>query len=189
MVAMEHVVLVDERDRETGVEEKLRAHEAPLLHRAVSVLVCNSAGALLMQRRAVTKYHSAGLWSNTCCGHPRPGEMPKDAAARRLREEMGVVCDLHPAGQLIYRLSLENGLFEHELNRLFVGTFDGKPQPNPEEVGDWKWTVWHDVGWTRVEAASTLTPWFGLVVDEFRRQCDADPAVIPAHIRRALARW
>jgi isopentenyl-diphosphate delta-isomerase len=133
------VVLVDRDDRETGTEEKLRAHQVGALHRAVSVFLFDVHGRLLLQRRADGKYHSAGKWSNTCCSHPRPGEEPIDAARRRLVEEMGIDCDLSPAFSFIYRAELDGGLIEHELDHVFVGTFVGAPLPDKREVGAWGW--------------------------------------------------
>jgi isopentenyl-diphosphate delta-isomerase len=135
----ERVVLVDRADRELGSEEKLRAHRTGALHRAVSVFVFNAGGQLLLQRRADGKYHSAGLWSNTCCSHPRPGEAPLTAATRRLAEEMGIECELRAAFSFIYRADLGNGLVEHELDHVFIGTFAGTPKPAALEVQAWAW--------------------------------------------------
>lgn len=184
----EYVVLVDEHDLEVGTEEKMRAHVSPVLHRAVSVIVCNSEGAMLMQRRAAEKYHSPGLWSNTCCGHPRPGERAIDAARRRLFEEMGVECELYPACVLTYRLDLGSGLFEHELNHVFVGEFGGVPRPNPDEVSEWQWVESPALLQMRRDAPLMLTPWFGLVLDCLRRSRPT-AASLPPGIRQAIASW
>lgn len=162
---MEHVILVDSQDREIGESEKLRAHEAAALHRAVSVFVFDSAGRLLLQRRAAGKYHSAGLWTNTCCGHPRPGETAADAAARRLREEMGVVCELRPAFTFTYRAELEGGLTEHEVDHVFLGTFDGEPAPDPEEAQDWRWAEPVEIAREVAARPEEFTVWFRLVLD------------------------
>lgn len=135
----EEVILVDADDREIGTEEKLRAHERGLLHRAFSVFVFDDHGRVLLQRRAVGKYHSGGLWSNTCCGHPRPGETVVGAAARRLGEEMGIACDLQPRATFTYRADLAGGLVEHEVDHLLTGTFTGPPMPDPGEVEAWGW--------------------------------------------------
>ena len=140
--ATEFVVLVDRGDREIGVEEKLRAHERGVLHRAFSVFILDDHGRVLLQRRAARKYHSAGLWTNSCCGHPRPGEAVGAGAARRLREEMGITCDLEPRGTFIYQASLDHGLTEHELDHVFIGRFNGKPDPDPGEADDWAWKSW-----------------------------------------------
>lgn len=121
---MEYVVLVDEQDKETGTMEKLQAHLNGRLHRAVSVFLFNSKGELLLQQRASGKYHSANLWTNTCCSHPRPGESAYDAANRRLYEEMGLACELSEVFSFIYKAHLGNNLTEHEFDHVFVGTND-----------------------------------------------------------------
>jgi len=135
---MEQVVLVDEEGRDIGTEEKLAAHRAGRLHRAFSIFVRDPDGLLFLQRRASGKYHSAGLWSNTCCGHPRPGEPLLVAARRRLREEMGFDCPLAAVGVYRYTARLEGGLTENEVDHLVAGTFDGQPAPDPAEVGAWR---------------------------------------------------
>jgi isopentenyl-diphosphate delta-isomerase len=134
----EQVILVDEQDRELGSVEKLQAHREGALHRAFSVFVFDAAGRLLLQRRAAGKYHSGGLWSNTACGHPRPGEATAAAARRRLREEMGFDCELREAFDFLYRAELAGGLVEHEFDHVFVGRFDGEPAPDAEEVEGWR---------------------------------------------------
>lgn len=134
----EQLILVDSDDQEVGTSEKLRAHELGLLHRCFSIFVFNSAGELLLQRRALSKYHSPGLWSNTCCGHPRPGEETLDAAHRRLMEEFGFDCDLEEKFSFSYRTEFENGLKENEFDHVFFGVFDGKPAPDHLEVGDFR---------------------------------------------------
>lgn len=135
----EHVVLVNERDDVLGTMGKLEAHEKGLLHRAFSAFVFDSEGRLLLQRRAAGKYHSAGLWTNTCCSHPRPGEALEAAAARRLREEMGLICPLEFSFSFIYKASFENGLHEHELDHVFFGQHDAPPDPDPAEVQEWRY--------------------------------------------------
>lgn len=136
---MEKVILVDEQDREIGTEEKLQAHLSGKLHRAISIFIFNGRGEMLLQRRAWGKYHSAGLWSNTCCSHPRPGEGALEAAERRLFEEMGMSCCLEKVSELVYRAPLENGLTEHEFDHIFVGHCNDDPKLNLEEACDWKW--------------------------------------------------
>jgi isopentenyl-diphosphate delta-isomerase len=135
----EQVILVDEHDRELGAGEKLEAHRAGALHRAFSVFVFDAAGRLLLQKRARAKYHSGGLWSNTCCGHPRPGEATPAAARRRLMEEMNFDCELREAFGFLYRAELDGGLVEHEYDHVFVGRFEGEPAPDAAEVEDWRW--------------------------------------------------
>lgn len=160
----ELVVLVDEADRELGTEAKLAAHVRGTLHRAVSVCVFDGQGRVLLQRRAESKYHSAGRWSNTCCTHPRPGESPEQSAHRRLGEEMGFDCPLRPASTVKYRRALENGMVEHEYDHIFVGRFDGIPLPAADEVAEWKWA---DAGEVLAEIATNpqrYTAWLGLVL-------------------------
>ena len=135
----EQVILVDERDRELGAGEKLRAHRDGALHRAFSVFIFDGAGRLLLQKRARGKYHSGGLWSNTACGHPRPGEPTDAAARRRLREEMGFDCELREVFDFIYRAELDGALVEHEYDHVFVSTHDAAPAPDPTEVEEWRW--------------------------------------------------
>ena len=133
------VVLVDAQDRAVGTMEKMEAHRKGVLHRAFSVFVFNDAGELLLQQRAAHKYHSAGLWSNTCCSHPRRGESVEAAGRRRLREEMGLDCELRPVFSFIYRAPLEGGLIEHELDHVLIGRTDAAPEPNPDEVAAWRY--------------------------------------------------
>lgn len=134
----ESVILVDTLDNEIGVDGKMAVHRSGKLHRAVSVFVFDSKDRLLLQKRASSKYHSGGLWSNTCCTHPRPGENQASAARRRLQEEMGIDCALEPAFSFVYRAALDNELIEHEYDHVFFGTTDDSPRPDPSEVEDWK---------------------------------------------------
>lgn len=135
----QEVVLVDEHDRPLGTMEKIKAHEEGVLHRAFSVIIFNSQGEMLIHQRASDKYHCGGLWTNACCSHPRIDETPEEAAKRRLKEEMGFTTDIDYLGSFIYKVDFENGLTEHEYDHMFCGYYDGQPQPNPEEVQDWKY--------------------------------------------------
>lgn len=135
----ELLILVDANDQQTGVANKLKAHQEGLLHRAFSLFVFDSRGWLLLQRRAPEKYHSGGLWTNTCCGHPRDGEPTEDAAHRRLGEEMGFDCALQEVTAFIYEAQVPGGLIEHEFDHVFIGRHDGEPVPNPAEASDWMW--------------------------------------------------
>lgn len=139
IMAMEKIILVDRNDREIGTGEKLEVHESGKLHRAFSIFIFNRKGELLLQKRASGKYHSGGLWTNTCCSHPRAGERLKDAAHRRLKEEMGFDCPLKEIFSFIYNVRFNNGLYEHELDHVFIGRCEGKPDPDPEECEEWKW--------------------------------------------------
>ena len=160
----ERVILVDDDDRPVGTAEKMDAHRRGRLHRAVSVFVFNSEGALLIQRRAMDKYHSGGLWSNTCCSHPRPGEDTLDAARRRLREEMGIDCALTPVHRFVYRAELDGGLCEHEYDHVFFGRCDVPPAPDPREVADWRWSPVPAVLSDVVLRPWEYTVWFGLAL-------------------------
>lgn len=182
----EYVIVVNEADEELGREEKLRAHRTPVLHRAFSVFVLDDRGAMLLQRRAAGKYHSAGLWSNACCGHPRPGETVIDAATRRLREEMGIECALLPAGTVSYSVDVGGGLREDEFNHVFVGLFTGDATPDPAEVSAWRWMTPDTLGETRAGAPHEFTPWFGVVFDRLRHWLQGKPAQLPAAV---LAAW
>jgi len=156
--------------REIGTQEKMQSHRESRLHSAFSVFVFNAVGELLLQRRARTKYHSGGLWTNTCCSHPRPGESYYNAARRRLNEEMGFDCELTELFSFIYRIQLDNSLFEHELDHVFAGSYNGQPTPNPDEVDDWKWmnvsTLKQDVR----ETPENYTYWFKLTLDRVVEQ-------------------
>lgn len=160
----DQVVLVDSHDRPIGTCPKLAAHLEGRLHRAISVLVSDRDRRLLLQRRAFSKYHSAGLWSNTCCTHPRPGESPAAAAHRRLREEMGFDCDLECSGSIIYRAVLPGGLVEHELDHVFTGQFAGRPAVNPAEVAGWRWVGVTKLMAERRSRSRYYTAWFWLVL-------------------------
>ena len=133
------VIAVDPQDRATGLVDKVTAHRKGLLHRAFSIFVFDGAGRLLLQRRAAAKYHSGGLWSNTCCSHPRAGESLLDAAHRRLREEMGFDCPLQAVFGFVYRAELDGGMVEHEFDHVVIGRFREGPDPDVREVDDWKW--------------------------------------------------
>ncbi len=136
---MEEVILVNENDEHIGTMEKLAAHRQGKLHRAISVFIFHPDGRMLLQKRAQDKYHSGGLWTNTCCSHPRPNERTLDAAHRRLQEEMGFDCDLTEVHSFVYKTEFPNGLIEHEYDHVLVGISDQPPVLHPEEADDWKW--------------------------------------------------
>jgi isopentenyl-diphosphate delta-isomerase len=133
------VILVDKGDRQIGIADKLESHQKGWLHRAISVFIFNRKGELLIQQRADTKYHSGGLWTNTCCSHPAPGEKTMDAANRRLYQEMGLHCELRPAFSFMYRVEFPDGLTEHEYDHIFVGFCEENPKPDASEVQEWAW--------------------------------------------------
>jgi len=141
----EQVILVDQNDNQIGLMGKMEAHEKGLLHRAFSIFVFNSNGELLIQQRALTKYHSAGEWANTCCSHQRDGESTLDAAHRRLQEEMGFDVELNEVFSFTYKKEFGNGLTEHEFDHVIFGQYDGAPVMNPEEVADWKYISIEDL--------------------------------------------
>ena len=165
-VRMNEVILVDEHDRPVGVAEKLEAHTGGgRLHRAFSVFVFDAAGRLLLQLRAGSKYHFGGRWSNTCCGHPRPGEESAAAARRRLSEEFGFDCDLSRVGSFTYHAhDSASGLAEHEIDHVFVGEFNGAPTPNAEEIDEWRWIDPADLKREMRERPDRFTPWFELAL-------------------------
>ncbi len=161
----DQVVLVDQEGRPVGTADKMAAHRQALLHRAFSVFVFDSQGRMLIQRRNRSKYHSGGLWSNTCCSHPRPGEGVAEAAHRRLQEEMGFDCDLREVLQFTYRAEFDNGLTEHEYDHVLLGTFDGSPAPDPAEVEDWEWVAPAELLARMEEHPGQYTPWFRLIAE------------------------
>lgn len=134
----EYVVLVNEQDDDLGTMEKLEAHRKGALHRAFSVFLFDDEGRLLLQQRAASKYHSALLWTNTCCSHPRPGESLEAAAKRRLKEEMGMDADIRHRFSFIYKATFDNGLQEHELDHVYFGRVNSLPAPDPDEVCAWR---------------------------------------------------
>jgi isopentenyl-diphosphate delta-isomerase len=160
-VSEENVVLIDEEDRELGIGEKLAVHRTGELHRAFSVFAFNPAGELLLQRRALGKYHSPGLWTNSACGHPRPGETTEAAAARRFAEELGIECGpLSPAGVLRYRAQLAD-LVENEYDHLLVTEIDTEPAPDPDEVMEWRFVPVGELdAWIARAREQDFTAWF-----------------------------
>lgn len=165
----ERVVLVNEQDQQIGIEDKTRAHLLGVLHRAFSIFIINSAGHLLLQKRSSTKYHSRNLWSNTCCGHPRPGETIAEASRRRLREEMGFQSDLKEVFSFVYRANLEDELVENEFDHVLVGRFEGVPSPHPGEISDWKWADIADLSSDLRKTPENYTYWFRISFDRFLR--------------------
>jgi isopentenyl-diphosphate delta-isomerase len=168
------VVLVNKNNEVQGTAEKLRAHAEGWLHRAISVFVFDEAGRLLLQRRAPDKYHSGGLWSNTCCSHPHPDESPDVAAHRRLHEEMGFSCSLTPAFHFTYRASVGPRLTEHEYDHVFVGVTSGATiQANPAEVADWEWVSPEELREDVAAQPDRYTVWFRRLLD---RALEAAPS-------------
>jgi len=167
---MVEVQLVDTQDNPNGSMEKLEAHEKGLLHRALSVLIINTNKEILLQRRALGKYHSPGLWTNTCCSHPYPGENPTEAANRRLKEEMGMVADLEFAFKFQYKCDFDNGLIEHELDHVFMGKTDDIPHLNTDEAMAFKWMSIEELEKDMKNNADIYTFWFKWIIEKHRNE-------------------
>ena len=161
----ERVICVDEADQPIGEAGKLEAHERGLLHRAFSVFLFDCQNRLLLQRRALTKYHSGGLWANSCCGHPRPEEPTVQAAVRRTREELGLVADLHEGFRFRYRADLDNGLIENELVHMMFGRPAGAFTPEPSEVASLRWMGLDELASDVARTPSVYAPWVRLYVE------------------------
>jgi isopentenyl-diphosphate Delta-isomerase len=162
----EFVILVDETDQEIGVMEKLQAHQLGLLHRAFSVFIFNDKQELLLQQRALSKYHSAGLWANACCSHQRPHETTIDAANRRLFEEMGLACDLKIYASFIYKTPFDNGLTEHEFDYILIGENNSNPIINKNEVESYKWVSKAEVLADVKLNPDLYTSWFKIALEK-----------------------
>jgi isopentenyl-diphosphate Delta-isomerase len=162
---MDKIILVDEFDNAIGTMEKMEAHTKGVLHRAFSVVLFNSAGEILLQKRSKEKYHSGGLWTNTCCSHPRPQDNIDEATRRRLMHEMGI--DIQPefAFKFMYKANLDHNLIEHEFDHVYTAIFDGTPAINTDEVEAWKFMNISDLLTDMSMFPSMYTPWFKLIVD------------------------
>ena len=163
----EKVILVNSNDEPIGLMPKMEAHEKALLHRAFSVFVINGNNELMLQQRAHQKYHSPGLWTNTCCSHQRDGEDNIEAGLRRLQEEMGFETPLEYLFNFIYKATFDNGLTEHELDHVMLGRFEGEPSINPEEVASWKWMDIDQIHADLNNNPSDYTVWFAIIFDRF----------------------
>jgi isopentenyl-diphosphate delta-isomerase len=162
---MEHVILVDEHDHEIGTMEKMEAHQKGLLHRAFSLLIFNSKGEMLLQQRAISKYHSGGLSTNTCCSHPLPGETIEQAGKRKLQQEMGFSCDLSYSHKFIYKVQLDNDLIEHEWDYVLIGYYDGIPAINEHEAQAWKFESIDSIQKDAKQNPDQYTCWFKLILN------------------------
>ena len=169
---MEFVILVDNNDRQIGLMEKQAAHIEPHLHRAFSIFLFNSKGELLMQQRAFSKYHSPGLWTNTCCSHPRSGETLEEATSRRLMEEMGMTCPMHEVYTFIYKAPVGQGLTEHEFDHVFIGQSDDIPNINTDEVASWKYMRLDDLKKDLELYPELYTEWFKITFEEMTRHAN-----------------
>ena len=162
---IEKIILVDKNDLAIGEMEKMEAHEKAVLHRAFSIFVFNGQNKLMLQQRALSKYHSPGLWTNTCCSHPRPGEPVLNAGHRRLMEEMGFDCEIEKIFDFIYKAKLDQGLTEHEFDHVLFGRYNDKPVINPKEVASWKWMKMEDVAEDMMVNPKKYTVWFRIAFE------------------------
>jgi len=163
---IEQVILVDEQDNPIGLMEKIEAHEKALLHRAFSVFIFNDKKELMLQQRAADKYHSPLLWTNTCCSHQRDGETNLEAGKRRLQEEMGFVSELTEVFSFIYKAPFDNGLTEHELDHVMIGSFNDEPNINKEEAASYKWMTLQAVKKDIEDTPEIYTAWFKIIFKE-----------------------
>jgi isopentenyl-diphosphate delta-isomerase len=161
------VILVDLNNNQVGLMPKLEAHEKGVLHRAFSVFVFNENGELMLQRRSLVKYHSPGLWTNTCCSHQREGESNIESGKRRLNEEMGFTTELTEKTSFIYKAEFDNGLIEHEFDHILVGYFDNSPKINTKEVDSWKWMSMESVQDDINESPENYTAWFKIIFKKY----------------------
>jgi len=164
----EQVILVNELDEQIGLCGKVVAHETGALHRAVSVFIFNTKGKLLLQKRASSKYHGSGLWTNTCCTHPREGETNLECANRRLKEEMGFDTALEERFSFIYKNEVENGLIENEFDHVFFGVYDGEVKPNPQEVEDCTFVSLGNVSKDANQHPERFSIWFRIILEKFK---------------------
>ncbi len=167
---MTEVILVNESDEQIGTMEKMEAHQKALLHRAFSVFIFNENGEMLLQKRAANKYHSPLLWTNACCSHPMPGENTEAAAHRRLKEELGFDTALAYAFHFIYQTPFDNGLTEHELDHVFIGSYAGDIFPNAEEVASYGFFSTGHIEAELVSNAEQYTVWFRIAFPELMKQ-------------------
>ena len=161
------VILVDNNDNQIGLMPKLEAHEKGVLHRAFSVFIFNNHGELMLQRRALTKYHSPGLWTNTCCSHQRDGESNISSGKRRLKEEMGFDTELFEKTSFIYKAKFDNGLIEHEFDHVLVGSYNHSPIINSIEVDSWKWMSLENIKKDINDHPDNYTAWFKIIFEKY----------------------
>jgi isopentenyl-diphosphate delta-isomerase len=162
---MEEIILVDEQDNAIGTMEKMEAHQKGVLHRAFSVLLFNASGQVLLQKRSRKKYHSGGLWTNTCCSHPAPNELIEEATRRRLKHEMGIDVQPEFAFKFIYKAALDRNLIEHEFDHVFTATFNGTPVINKEEVESWRFMDLTALRADIQQSPEAYTPWLKLILN------------------------
>jgi len=174
------IILVNEHDDMVGVMYKMEAHKQGLLHRAFSVFIFNRKGEMLLQQRALTKYHSGGLWTNACCSHPMPGEKTIDAAERRLTEELGFKTPLEKIFDFVYRAEFDNGLTEHEFDHVFAGEYEGKLHVDPDEVKDFCYKGIAEIRNMLQEHPKKFTAWFAIAfpkIEDWWKDRYANPTI------------
>ena len=169
---MEEVILVDINDEPLGTMEKMEAHRKGVLHRAFSIFLFNDKNEMLLQQRAITKYHSGGLWTNACCSHPRSGERTEAAALRRLQEELGFTAPVTKIFDFHYDASFDNGLIEHEFDHVYVGTYTGKIKPNPSEVQDYCYKQMEEISANIASHSHKYTAWFCIAFPKVKEWLD-----------------
>ncbi|WP_411895448.1 isopentenyl-diphosphate Delta-isomerase [Winogradskyella sp. A2] len=172
----EKVILVDENDNQIGLMAKMEAHEKAILHRAFSVFIFNNNNELMLQQRALHKYHSPGLWTNTCCSHQRDGETNIEAGKRRLREEMGFVTEIKETTSFVYKAPFDNGLTEHEYDHVMIGYYNDEPVINEDEVADWKWMPLEAVKADIALNSDEYTEWFKIIFEKFYEHINVNPS-------------
>ncbi len=172
---MEEVILVDKDDVEIGVMEKMEAHQKGELHRAFSIFIFNENDELMLQQRASSKYHSGGLWTNTCCSHPRKGESTEEAAHRRLKEEMGFDCELKEIFAFTYNTDVGQGLFEHEYDHVFIGKYNKVAEINTEEVEDYKFKKLSGLTMDVLMSPNDFTKWFIIAFGKMIEYLNSNP--------------
>lgn len=171
---MPKILLVDKNDRPLGYGEKLSVHERGLLHRSFSIFIFNSSGELLLQKRAAGKYHSGGLWSNTCCSHQKPTDKILEKAARqRLAEELGLDCELKEIFCFVYKAKVGAGLIENEFDHVLAGVSDKKPKPNPEEASDYKYLPLTEIKKDVAANPEKYTAWFKIIIKKYFKNISA----------------
>ena len=166
----EMLIAVDENDIQQGLGEKMKVHLDGVKHRAFSVMVYNRYGQLLLQKRANIKYHSANLWSNSCCGHPISSEPIIEAVKRRLYEELGFICDLIKITEVSYNLPMENGMYENEYTHVFAGEYNGDIIPNPLEVSEVEWVEIDSLKQKLEDSSQSYSKWFQLYIKEYYQE-------------------
>ena len=166
----EYILTVDEQDRETGYMEKMEVHKKGILHRAFSVMIFNNEGEVLLQRRAKGKYHSPGLWTNSCCSHQKEGETLAEAVSRRIREELGITCGCREVFKFKYFVEFDNGLIEHEIDHVFIGQYSGNVFPKKDEVEEVCWISLDKLNKEMMEHPEDFTYWFKILMKQPKMQ-------------------